>query len=97
MELVRVFCTYLGAPNCHVAKNPKNPKIYRKFVQHFDSAYLLPIFPVWSQPMGAHGNSYWQCWESSGQEALNICPKFLQLLLSLRHFGPYAAAHLAGH
>ena len=31
MELVRVFCTYLGAPNRHIAKNPKNPKIYSKF------------------------------------------------------------------
>ena len=55
MELVGVFCTYLGAPNRHIAKKTKNPKNYRTFTENFDSAYLLPIFPVWSQPMGAHG------------------------------------------
>ena len=55
VELVGVFCTYLGAPNRHIAKNPTNPKIYRTNIQNYDSAYLLPIFPVWSQPMGAHG------------------------------------------
>ena len=55
MELVRVFSTYLGAPNRHIANNPKKSK-QKKHIQNFDSAYLLPIFPVWSQPMGAHGN-----------------------------------------
>ena len=59
MELVRVFCTYLGAPNRHIVKNQKQ---IRKCIQHVGSAYLLPIFPVWSQPMGAHG------WPSQGKQ-----------------------------
>ena len=57
VEILNGACTSI----LHLSRGSQSPysektktKI-RKFIQNFDSAYLLPIFPVWSQPMGAHG------------------------------------------
>ena len=41
MELVGVFCTYLGAPNCHIVKNPKKSENLPIFL----FALFSPYFP----------------------------------------------------
>ena len=45
VELVRVFCTYLGAPNCHIVKKPKNPKFYDFYIFFC----IRPIYVLFSR------------------------------------------------
>ena len=58
VEILNGACTSI----LHLSRGSQSPYSEktkkRKIIQNVDSAYLLPIFPVWSQPMGAHGN-FW--------------------------------------
>ena len=63
MELVRVFCTYLGAPNRHIAKNQTNPKMYSKFWLGLFTPYFPGLEPTNGSP--------WYLWmTSTGAELL---------------------------
>ena len=63
VEILNGACTSIlhlsrGSQSPYSEKSKKSEHL-TKNIQNVDSAYLLPIFPVWSQPMGAHGTNGW--------------------------------------